>query len=1055
MEEAEEEDGPPCRIQVVVRVRPILPHEELSDVAVTCSQDGTKVQASGKHAAGRRWSAARRSISDDTSTPLINYIPLPTARQLSAPPWPPACRQVLVPERDASKPLTASSPGARGARGTSGGGGASGGGGGGGGGGGAARLYEFDACLPGGTGQAQLFDVCGADELVEAALDGYSTTVFAFGQTGSGKTHTIVGPRLARLAAAAGEPPQSPQQQQRTGRASAAGGGEGGPGGLVGEEDGLLPRCIEALFRWASGGEGWVRQDPRTGSFYAAGLTQRRVGCGADALAGMAAALAARHTRAHRLNACSSRSHCIMSFVVHSEDRSGDGAGGRGVRRCGRLTLVDLAGSERLRDTGGGAGGGGGRAALRETGHINKSLFTLGQVLSALSARGAAAAGHSHVPFRDARLTQLLWDGLRGGGRALMVACLAPLRGAAGESANTLHFAGMALRVRGAPVVTANPQARRRRPACPGAVCVCLGLGMGDQAVLELRATVRALRVDICSLAGALHAVGQPGADVPAVLGSLPPSLVQDAMRAGVAGSAPAGDQGGGRGRGGGARAARATASGRSGRAPAGLLSTTGLAASHPGISGVSSPAGGSERSPSPLASDSGGWPRGEQRRRGAKQPAAAARSSRLRRARSRRRRGRRRRAGPRARGASLLLGAGAFEGGGGGGGRKARQQPGVEDLPLSAFPELAAMEAAFQRGDGRLLAAPGVGGGGSGGGGGGLGYGSLGGAAAGARAILLAASAGSLPPVTLLPRTLAGSAALPASLSHPRSLLPVRTSVSSLPGALHGRSAVQVAAAAAEAGVRPAPTRAAAHQHPAHQHQQQEAAAAAPEPSALSWAQRNPWFGADEGLSAAAYVAHDDLVAVGVDPTTPEYFSGIERAAAAAHPDVWAAWQQRAAHEAAGGAGAGLRVSLKDATPAGGGALLASAAGLRQQTQQPPPQGRGSAAAARLQAAAPARGSPQPQAPGRELQDVLRFAAAAGGGGGGGVWALAPPACGAGYGGGYGAPAVASAADARREYAAARQQVIDELRRAREEAERQRRAILMQFGRAVGRQWV
>lgn len=43
------------------------------------------------------------------------------------------------------------------------------------------------------------------------------------------------------------------------------------------------------------------------------------------------------------------------------------------------------------------------------------------QVLGALSVRGQAAAGHCHVPFRDAKLTQLLWEGLRGTGRALMV----------------------------------------------------------------------------------------------------------------------------------------------------------------------------------------------------------------------------------------------------------------------------------------------------------------------------------------------------------------------------------------------------------------------------------------------------------------------------------------------------------------------------------------------------------------------------------------------------------------------------------------------------------
>lgn len=89
---------------------------------------------------------------------------------------------------------------------------------------------------------------------------------------------------------------------------------------------------------------------------------------------------------------------------------------------------------------------------------------------------------------------------------------------------------------------------------------------------MELRSTIRELRKDIKSLAGALHAISQPGADVPAVLQGLPPMLVQDALRLGVAGSAPTGDQRGaggageGAGRrgagGGGVRRSRTTTSG-------------------------------------------------------------------------------------------------------------------------------------------------------------------------------------------------------------------------------------------------------------------------------------------------------------------------------------------------------------------------------------------------------------------------------------------------------------------------------------------------------------
>ena len=53
---------------------------------------------------------------------------------------------------------------------------------------------------------------------------------------------------------------------------------------------------------------------------------------------------------------------------------------------------------------------------------------------------------------------QLLWQGLRGSGRALMLACLAPLAAHAEESCNTLHFAAMARRIKSSPVLLLDPQ---------------------------------------------------------------------------------------------------------------------------------------------------------------------------------------------------------------------------------------------------------------------------------------------------------------------------------------------------------------------------------------------------------------------------------------------------------------------------------------------------------------------------------------------------------------------------------------------------------------------
>ena len=112
----------------------------------------------------------------------------------------------------------------------------------------------------------------------------------------------------------------------------------------------------------------------------------------------------------HLLNKDSTRSHCMMT--LHLTALHGDGNAS-----SGRLCFVDLAGSERVmesRTTG---------DALKETAHINKSLFTLGNVISSLAdprRRGG------HIPYRDSKLTRLLTESLGGHGRTLMLACCSP-----------------------------------------------------------------------------------------------------------------------------------------------------------------------------------------------------------------------------------------------------------------------------------------------------------------------------------------------------------------------------------------------------------------------------------------------------------------------------------------------------------------------------------------------------------------------------------------------------------------------------------------------------
>lgn len=77
----------------------------------------------------------------------------------------------------------------------------------------------------------------------------------------------------------------------------------------------------------------------------------------------------------------------IISFIV------------RNLNKTAKFHLVDLAGSERSKKTG--ATG----QTFREGVNINKGLFILGNVISAL---GDEKHRHGHIPYRDSNLTRLL-----------------------------------------------------------------------------------------------------------------------------------------------------------------------------------------------------------------------------------------------------------------------------------------------------------------------------------------------------------------------------------------------------------------------------------------------------------------------------------------------------------------------------------------------------------------------------------------------------------------------------------------------------------------------
>eukprot|EP00850_Spirogloea_muscicola_P007248 SM000036S13292 [mRNA] locus=s36:390900:395912:+ [translate_table: standard] len=138
------------------------------------------------------------------------------------------------------------------------------------------------------------------------------------------------------------------------------------------------------------------------------------------------------------LNDTSSRSHQIIRLTVESCPRetatqSPDGVSGQVL--LASLNLVDLAGSERVSQTL--AEG----ARLKEGGHINKSLLTLGQVIRKLSDCGWGNMYRTETQSSRASCST------RGNARTAIVCTMSPALSHVDHTRNTLSFARQAKEV--------------------------------------------------------------------------------------------------------------------------------------------------------------------------------------------------------------------------------------------------------------------------------------------------------------------------------------------------------------------------------------------------------------------------------------------------------------------------------------------------------------------------------------------------------------------------------------------------------------------------------
>ncbi|KAK9981450.1 hypothetical protein ABG768_000981 [Culter alburnus] len=297
--------------------------------------------------------------------------------------------------------------------------------------------------------QEKVFKDLGTDVL-KAAFEGYNACIFAYGQTGSGKSHTMMGI----------------------------------PGDV-----GLIPRICEGLFSRISGMTRRdeasfrtevsyleiynervrdllrrkmaktynlrVREHPKEGP-YVEDLSKHLVQNYSDVEELMEAGNINRTTASTGMNDASSRSHAI--FTINFTQAKFDAE--MPSETVSKIHLVDLAGSERADATG--ATG----VRLKEGGNINKSLVTLGNVISAL-ADLSQEGGNSHlkkkqvfVPYRDSVLTWLLKDSLGGNSKTIMIATISPADVNYGETLSTLRYANRAKNIINKPTINEDSNVR-------------------------------------------------------------------------------------------------------------------------------------------------------------------------------------------------------------------------------------------------------------------------------------------------------------------------------------------------------------------------------------------------------------------------------------------------------------------------------------------------------------------------------------------------------------------------------------------------------------------
>ncbi|XP_019752708.1 kinesin-like protein KIF1A isoform X7 [Hippocampus comes] len=291
------------------------------------------------------------------------------------------------------------------------------------------------------------------EEMLLHAFEGYNVCIFAYGQTGAGKSYTMMGKQDVK------------------------------------DQQGIIPLLCEDLFTKINDntdnsmsysvevsymeiycervrdllnpknkGNLRVREHPLMGP-YVEDLSKLAVTSYNDIQDLMDSGNKARTVAATNMNETSSRSHAVFNIIFTQKRHDADTD--NTSEKVSKISLVDLAGSERADSTG--AKG----TRLKEGANINKSLTTLGKVISALAEVDSGPNKNkkkkkveSFIPYRDSVLTWLLRENLGGNSRTAMVAALSPADINYDETLSTLRYADRAKQIRCNAVINEDPNNR-------------------------------------------------------------------------------------------------------------------------------------------------------------------------------------------------------------------------------------------------------------------------------------------------------------------------------------------------------------------------------------------------------------------------------------------------------------------------------------------------------------------------------------------------------------------------------------------------------------------